>query len=95
MAEMKDLIAAINRPNVGFVLDSWHWYTAGEGEAEQGLNDSLAVPISFHSKTLGVMIASGRQFLLIGWWMTALPGFALLVVGIALSLIGDGLAEKR
>jgi sugar phosphate isomerase/epimerase len=34
MAEMKELIAAIERPNVGFVLDSWHWYTAGEGEAE-------------------------------------------------------------
>jgi peptide/nickel transport system permease protein len=43
----------------------------------------------------GAMIASGRQFLLIGWWMTALPGFALLVVGVALSLIGDGLADKR
>ena len=34
MAEMKELIAAIDRPNVGLVLDSWHWYTAGEGEAE-------------------------------------------------------------
>lgn len=43
----------------------------------------------------GAMIASGRQFLLIGWWMTALPGFALLVVGVSLSLIGDGLADKR
>ena len=43
----------------------------------------------------GAMIAAGRQFLLIGWWMTALPGFALLVVGVALSLIGDGLADKR
>jgi peptide/nickel transport system permease protein len=43
----------------------------------------------------GAMIASGRQFLLVAWWMTALPGFALLVVGVALSLIGDGLADKR
>jgi peptide/nickel transport system permease protein len=43
----------------------------------------------------GAMIAAGRQFLLIGWWMTALPGFALLIVGVALSLIGDGLADKR
>jgi len=43
----------------------------------------------------GAMIAAGRQFLLQAWWMTALPGFALLVLGIALSLIGDGLAEKR
>lgn len=30
MMEMKELIAEIGRPNVGFVLDSWHWYTAGE-----------------------------------------------------------------
>jgi ABC-type dipeptide/oligopeptide/nickel transport system permease subunit len=27
--------------------------------------------------------------------MTTLPGLALLVVGVALSLIGDGLAERR
>lgn len=30
MSEMKDLIAEIGKPNAGFVLDSWHWYTAGE-----------------------------------------------------------------
>ena len=30
MAEMKDLIGEIGQPNVGFVLDSWHWYTSGE-----------------------------------------------------------------
>ena len=30
MAETKDLIAEIDRNNVGFVLDSWHWYTAHE-----------------------------------------------------------------
>ncbi len=34
MAEMKDLIAEIGCDNVGFLLDSWHWYTAHEGEAE-------------------------------------------------------------
>jgi sugar phosphate isomerase/epimerase len=34
LAEMRELISAIGRPNVGLVLDSWHWYTAGEGEAE-------------------------------------------------------------
>ncbi len=41
------------------------------------------------------MIASGRQFLLQAWWMTALPGFALLIVGVALSLIADGLNDRR
>lgn len=30
MQETKELIAAIGAPNMGFVLDSWHWFTAGE-----------------------------------------------------------------
>jgi sugar phosphate isomerase/epimerase len=30
MREMKELIAAINQPNVGIVLDSWHWYNSHE-----------------------------------------------------------------
>ncbi|HUT89091.1 MAG TPA: sugar phosphate isomerase/epimerase family protein [Thermoguttaceae bacterium] len=34
MAETKDLLAEIGRDNVGFVLDSWHWYTAEETEAD-------------------------------------------------------------
>jgi len=34
MAELRELIAAIDRPNVGLVLDSWHWYTAGDTEAD-------------------------------------------------------------
>ena len=34
MAEMRELIAAINQPGIGLVLDSWHWYTAHETEAD-------------------------------------------------------------
>lgn len=34
MAEMKDLIADINTGNVGFVLDSWHWWHAGDTAAD-------------------------------------------------------------
>ncbi len=30
LAEMRELIAEIGRDDVGLVLDSWHWYTAGE-----------------------------------------------------------------
>jgi peptide/nickel transport system permease protein len=43
----------------------------------------------------GAMIAEGQQFLLQAWWMPTLPGFAILITGVALSLIGDGLAERR
>lgn len=34
MAEARELFAEIPSKNVGIVLDSWHWFTAGEGEAE-------------------------------------------------------------
>jgi sugar phosphate isomerase/epimerase len=34
MEETKELIAEIGRDNVGFVLDSWHWYTAQETDAD-------------------------------------------------------------
>jgi sugar phosphate isomerase/epimerase len=30
MAETKELISEVGQDNMGFVLDSWHWYTAGE-----------------------------------------------------------------
>ena len=30
MTEARELLAAIAQPNVGLVLDSWHWYTAHE-----------------------------------------------------------------
>lgn len=34
MAEMKDLIGEIGQDNVGFLLDSWHWFNARESEAD-------------------------------------------------------------
>jgi sugar phosphate isomerase/epimerase len=34
MTEMRELIAEMNQPAVGLVLDSWHWYTAHETETD-------------------------------------------------------------
>jgi sugar phosphate isomerase/epimerase len=34
MAEMRDLISEIGQDNVGLVLDSWHWYHAGDSGAD-------------------------------------------------------------
>jgi sugar phosphate isomerase/epimerase len=34
MAETKELIAEIDQPTLGLVLDSWHWFTAGETAAD-------------------------------------------------------------
>jgi sugar phosphate isomerase/epimerase len=34
MAEIRELIAEMGQPNVGIVLDSWHWYHAGDTAAD-------------------------------------------------------------
>jgi sugar phosphate isomerase/epimerase len=34
LAETRELIAEIGTGNVGFVLDTWHWWTAGDTEAD-------------------------------------------------------------
>jgi len=41
----------------------------------------------------GVMIAEGREFIATAWWISAFPGFAIAVVGIGFSLLGDGLVN--
>jgi peptide/nickel transport system permease protein len=40
----------------------------------------------------GVMIAESREFMTTAWWLPLFPGLAIAFVGIAFSLLGDGLA---
>ena len=42
----------------------------------------------------GAMIADGQQFLLDKWWLTTIPGLAVVVTGLGLSLLGDGIVER-
>lgn len=41
----------------------------------------------------GAIVADGRDFLLQAWWITTLPGLAIVLTGLGFSLIGDGLAK--
>ena len=41
----------------------------------------------------GAMAASGRQYLLDAWWLTTVPGVAILLVSLAFNLLGDGLRD--
>ncbi|UOQ61714.1 ATP-binding cassette domain-containing protein [Leucobacter rhizosphaerae] len=41
----------------------------------------------------GTMIADGQQFITTQWWLSAIPGLAVVLTGIALSLLGDGLGD--
>ena len=41
----------------------------------------------------GTMIADGQNYILTSWWLVAMPGLAVLYIGISFALIGDGLAD--
>jgi peptide/nickel transport system permease protein len=42
----------------------------------------------------GAMISEGKDFILQAWWISTMPGFVVVLTGTALSLIGDGLAQR-
>ncbi|QFT01686.1 putative D,D-dipeptide transport system permease protein DdpC (plasmid) [Labrenzia sp. THAF191b] len=41
----------------------------------------------------GVLIAEGRNFITTAWWLSLMPGIAIVMTGLGFSLIGDGLAD--
>lgn len=41
----------------------------------------------------GIMIAEGQNFITTAWWITAFPGFAIVVMALGFSLLADGLGE--
>ncbi|MFN4009059.1 MAG: ABC transporter permease [Pannonibacter sp.] len=41
----------------------------------------------------GVLIAEGRNFVTTAWWLSLMPGIAIVLTGFGFSLIGDGLAD--
>ena len=41
----------------------------------------------------GTMIADGQNFLTTQWQLTTIPGLTVVLTGLALSLVGDGLAD--
>jgi peptide/nickel transport system permease protein len=42
----------------------------------------------------GSMIQDGQQFLLTQWYLATIPGLAVVITGLALALIADGLVER-
>ena len=41
----------------------------------------------------GLMVSDGRQFLVDQWWVSTLPGFAILIVVMGFNLMGDGIRD--
>ena len=41
----------------------------------------------------GLMIGASREYIIDSWWMVTLPGFAIFLAVLSISLIGDGLND--
>jgi peptide/nickel transport system permease protein len=54
----------------------------------------LGVGVAPGSPELGAIIFDGQPYLLTAWWITTLPGFALVILGAGFSLVGDALADR-
>lgn len=54
----------------------------------------LGIGVTPPTPDWGLMIAEGRSFVSFAAWMSAMPGFALAVLLIALSIVGDGIREE-
>ena len=41
----------------------------------------------------GAMISEGQSVIYTSWWISSFPGIAVMITGLAFSLLGDGLAD--
>lgn len=43
--------------------------------------------------TWGSILADGRDYVIVAWWIAALPGLALVATALSFNLLGDGLRD--
>ncbi len=62
LAQARELIAAIDVPGTGVVLDSWHWWTAGDTQAALlGLTARDVVAVDLNDAPAGVPLEQQRD----------------------------------
>ncbi|KGD96662.1 MULTISPECIES: ABC transporter permease [Rhizobium/Agrobacterium group] len=60
---------------------------------ESGLS-FLGLGIQPPETSLGLMVADGRNYLAIAWWLAAFPGAVIVLTTLSISLLGDYLRDR-
>ncbi|MCA2411233.1 ABC transporter permease [Rhizobium leguminosarum] len=60
---------------------------------ESGLS-FLGLGIQPPATSLGLMVADGRTYLAIAWWIAAFPGVVIVLTTLSISLLGDYLRDR-
>jgi peptide/nickel transport system permease protein len=53
----------------------------------------LGLGVSPPTPSWGMMVFSGRSVMLDAWWVSTIPGIAIIVTVVAYNLLGDGLKD--
>jgi sugar phosphate isomerase/epimerase len=62
LAQALELVRAIDVPGTGLILDSWHWWTAGDtAEALKGLRNGDVVAVDLNDAPAGVPLAEQQD----------------------------------
>lgn len=54
----------------------------------------LGVGVPPPTPTWGTMVADGRPYVELGWWMVTFPGLGIMVAVLSINLLGDVLRDK-
>jgi peptide/nickel transport system permease protein len=60
--------------------------------AEAGLS-FLGLGVKPTTPTWGLMLSQGRDFISRAWWISVMPGFAIMITVLAFNMFGDGLRD--
>ena len=60
--------------------------------AEAGLS-FLGLGVKPTTPTWGLLLSDGRQFISQAWWISVMPGLAIMLVVLAFNTLGDGLRD--
>lgn len=53
----------------------------------------LGLGVKPTTPTWGLLISDGRQFISRAWWISVMPGLAIMLVVLAFNMLGDGLRD--
>jgi len=59
----------------------------------ESLLSFLGLGIQPPTPSWGTMLAEGRDYMLLQWWLAAFPGAAIFISALAINLLGDGLRD--
>ena len=84
---MKSIIISVNGLNV-----QANDRTSAKGKPQYHVHGKIHVQVGEHMDNLPVVI-DGQAFLTTKWELSTIPGVAVIITALGLSLIGDGLAD--